>query len=76
VTLQNTTVTEETEEIDMPNQSLTDEDIQQLYSFRGLKSLILGENKIGNVGVSTIASHLINVRKLQLNANCFNADGL
>ena len=60
----------------MPNQSLTDEDIQQLYSFKKIKSLILGENKIGDLGVTTITNTLTNVSKLQLNANSFKAEAL
>ena len=60
----------------MPNQSLTDEDIQQLCYFKKIKSLILGENKIGDLGVTIITNNLTNVSKLQLNSNSFTANAL
>jgi hypothetical protein len=44
--------------------------------FKGLKSLLLGENKIGDGGVVAITTHLLNINKLQLNSNCFTADAL
>ena len=76
VTIQNTTVTEETEEIDLPSQEIGDEDVLQLQSFRGLKSLILGDNKIGDAGIRVITDCLTNVKKLQLNNNKFTASSL
>jgi hypothetical protein len=44
--------------------------------FKGLKSLILGENKIGDAGVIAITTNLINVVKLQLNSNSFTSHAL
>jgi hypothetical protein len=38
--------------------------------------LLLGENKIGDVGVMAITTNLINISKLQLNSNCFSAEAL
>ena len=76
VTIQHTTVTEETEEVDLPNQGVTDEDVIQLQTFKGLKSLMLGENKIGNAGVAAIVGSLSGVVKLQLNSNSFTAEAL
>ena len=38
--------------------------------------MILGENKIGDLGVMAISSNLTLVTKLQLNSNSFTAKGL
>ncbi len=76
VTIQNITVTEETEEVDLPGQEVTDEDILQLQSFKGLKSLVLGENKIGDAGIRVMTDCLPALTKLQLNTNQFTASAL
>lgn len=76
VTIQNITVTEETEEIDLPGQEVTDDDIIQLQSFRGLKSLLLGENKIGDAGIRVMTDYLPSLAKLQLNSNKFTSGAL
>lgn len=60
----------------MPSQGVCDDDIVQLKHFKALKSLILGENKIGNLGLTTIVTHLSGIEKLQLNSNSFNAQAL
>jgi len=36
----------------------------------------LGENKIGDVGVTIITNHLTSIVKLQLNSNSFTASAL
>lgn len=76
VTIANITVTEESEEVDLPGQEVTDEDILQLQSFRRLKSLILGENKIGDAGIRVMTDCLPALTKLQLNTNQFTAAAL
>jgi Leucine-rich repeat (LRR) protein len=48
----------------------------QLQYFRGLQSLILGDNKIGDVGIKIITDCLTSVRKLQLNTNKFTSKAL
>jgi Leucine-rich repeat (LRR) protein len=41
-----------------------------------LKSLLLGENKIGDDGVLAITTSLMNISKLRLDSNCFSAESL
>jgi hypothetical protein len=43
-TVKNITVTEETEEVDLPKEEVTDSDIELLAPFKNIRSLILGEN--------------------------------
>lgn len=69
-------MTEETEEVDLPGEEVDDSDISQLSTFKNIKSLLLGENLIGNEGVATIASCLTHVTKLQLNSNRFDSSAL
>ena len=51
----------------------SEEDKDVLQSFKGLKSLLFGENKIGDVGVRIITGYLTEITKLQLNSNKFTA---
>jgi hypothetical protein len=75
-TIKNITVTEETQEVDLPKEEVSDEDIAQLAPFQNIKSLLLGENKIGDPGIRVITLHLTEVVKLQLNSNCFSSVSL
>ena len=48
---------------------VSDEDLETIKEFHGLKTLILGENKISNFGMYTICNHFENLRKLFINHN-------
>lgn len=64
VTIKDTTVTEETVEVDLTNQATGDEDISLLAPFTGIQSLLLGDNQIGDKGVWTITDNLTGIVKL------------
>lgn len=76
IAIKNISITEETAEVDLPKEEIGDEDIIQLSQFKNIKSLVLGENRIGDAGIEAITGNLTEVIKLQLNSNCFSADSL
>ena len=55
----------------MPGEGIKDEEIMELRDFKNIRSLLLGENQLGNEGVTFIIKNLTGVTKLQLNGNKF-----
>ena len=56
-TLKNILISANTEEVDLPHMEVTDEDLDSIKDFHGIKSLILGENLISNFGMFTICNN-------------------
>ena len=76
VSLKSMVVNNQTEEIDLPGCGVNDEDLDSVKEFHGLKSFILGENLITNYGMFTICNNFENLRKLFINHNEVNDDGV
>jgi Leucine-rich repeat (LRR) protein len=75
-TIKDVVINVHTEEIDLPHSEVTDEDIEGIKSFRGIKTLILGENNISNFGFFTICNSFQDLRKLFINHNQISDDGV
>lgn len=57
------------EELDLANESITDTEVKLLVNLKKLKTLIVGENRITDVGAIEICDNLPNLTKLFLNNN-------
>jgi Leucine-rich repeat (LRR) protein len=69
-------VNAQTEELDLPHSGVADEDIESIKQFRNIKTLILGENNITNLGFVTICNSFLELKKLFINHNQITDDGL
>jgi Leucine-rich repeat (LRR) protein len=76
ITLKDYVITSQTEEVDLPHAEINDEDIVSFKDFHGIKTLILGENKITNFGLFTICNSFAELRKLFINHNQITDDGV
>ena len=74
-TVKQLVITASTEEVDLPNHEVTDEDIEEMKGFSGIKTLILGENKITDIGLFTICASFQDLRQLIINHNQISDQG-
>lgn len=56
ITIRDFVINSHTEEVDLPHSEINDDDIASFKDFHGIKTLILGENKITNFGLFTICN--------------------
>ncbi len=75
-TIKDILVSYKTEEVDLPKAEITDEDIEPLKHFTNIKTIILAENLITNVGARTICENLVHLRKLFINNNNITDEGI
>jgi len=75
-TIKELVITARTEEVDLPHSGVSDEDIDGIKQFRNIRTLILGENNITNLGFVTICNSFLELKKLFINHNQITDDGL
>ncbi len=57
------------DELDLAGESVTDEQVKLLINSKRLRTLILGDNSITDIGALEICDNLTNLTKLFLNNN-------
>jgi Leucine-rich repeat (LRR) protein len=69
VTIGERVIDNSVEELDLASESITDAEVKLLTQSRKLKTLILGDNSITDVGATEICENLTSLTKLFLNNN-------
>lgn len=76
VTIGEKVVQNNTDEIDLASEGVTDEEIKLLVGNKKLRNLILGDNSISDLGAQLICDNLPHLTKLFLNKNSISDAGL
>ena len=75
-TVKDVVVTHQTEEIDLPKAEVGDEDIESLRHFSNIRSIILSDNQLTDIGMTLICENLTKLRKLFINNNQITHQGV
>lgn len=76
ITIGEKVIPNNTDEVDLAGEGVTDEDIKLIVTNKKVRNLILGDNSIGDDGAGLICSQLVNLTKLFLNKNSITDKGI